>query len=185
MGKSITQDMAYRQFLMKCAEKYGVSRASRKYSKGRSYIYFRKARWNRTPESLSCQSRRPHSHPSQNTEAEWKRIQDMGRRNPNLGMAELWHRLKQRGYTRRPESLYRVMRKLGMVSPAKEKKPCKPKPYEQMTCRGERVQADVKALLRKCIAVPVLRLLQYTAIDAFTRLRFLVAYLGLSTFFLC
>ena len=31
MSKSITQDMAYRQSLMKYAENYGVSRASRKY----------------------------------------------------------------------------------------------------------------------------------------------------------
>ena len=45
MSKSITQDMAYRQSLMKYAEKYGVSRASRKYNKSRSYIYFWKARW--------------------------------------------------------------------------------------------------------------------------------------------
>ena len=40
MSKSITQDMAYRQSLMKYAENYGVSRASRKYNKSRSYIYF-------------------------------------------------------------------------------------------------------------------------------------------------
>ena len=40
MSKSITQDMAYRQSLMKYAEKYGVSRASWKYNKSRSYIYF-------------------------------------------------------------------------------------------------------------------------------------------------
>ena len=40
LNKSITQDMAYRQSLMKYAEKYGVSRASRKYNKSRSYIYF-------------------------------------------------------------------------------------------------------------------------------------------------
>ena len=44
MNKSITQDMAYRQSLMKYAEKYGVSRASRKYNKSRSYIHFRKQR---------------------------------------------------------------------------------------------------------------------------------------------
>ena len=48
MSKSITQDMAYRQSLMKYAEKYGVSRASRKYNKSRSYIYFWKARWDGT-----------------------------------------------------------------------------------------------------------------------------------------
>ena len=91
MSKSITQDMAYRQSLMKYAEKYGVSRASRKYNKSRSYIYFWKARWDGTAESLACQSRRPHSHPNQHTEAELKLIRDMRRRNPNLGMVELWH----------------------------------------------------------------------------------------------
>ena len=32
MSNSITQDMKYRQALMKYAEKYGVSRASRKYN---------------------------------------------------------------------------------------------------------------------------------------------------------
>ena len=129
MSKSITQDMAYRQSLMKYAEKYGVSRASRKYNKSRSYIYFWRARWDGRAESLACQSRRPHSHPNQHSEAELKLIRDMHRRNPNLGMVELWHRLRQRGYTRRPESLFRIMRKLGLFS-AKEKKPAyKPKPW--------------------------------------------------------
>ena len=112
MNKSITQDMAYRQSLMKYAEKYGVSRASRKYNKSRSYIYFWKQRWDGSVASLACQSRRPHSHPNQHTEAELKLIRDMRRRNPTLGMLELWHRLRQRGYTRCPESLFRVLRKL-------------------------------------------------------------------------
>ena len=87
MSKSITQDMAYRQSLMKYTEKYGVSRASRKY------IYFWKQRWDESAASLACQSRRPHSHPNQHTEAELKLIRDMRRRNPKLGMIELWHPL--------------------------------------------------------------------------------------------
>ena len=176
MSKSITQDMAYRQSLMKYAEKYGVSRASRKYNKSRSYIYFWKNRWDGTPESLTCQSRRPHSHPNQHTEAELKLIRDMRRRNPRLGMVELWHRLRQRGYTRRPESLFRVMRKLGLFPQAEKKPVYKPKPYEQMIYPGQRVQVDVKVVPRRCIADPELRLYQYTAIDEFTRLRFLAAY---------
>ena len=93
MSNSITQDMAYRQSLMKYTEKYGVSRASRKYNKSRSYIYFWKARWDGSIQSLACRSRRPHSHPNQHTEAELKLIRDMRRRNPTLGMVELWHRL--------------------------------------------------------------------------------------------
>ena len=132
-------------------------------------------------QSLACQSRRPHSHPNQHTEAELKLIRDMRRRNPTLGMVELWHRLRQRGYTRRPESLFRVMRTLGLFPP-KEKKPAyKPKPYEQMTYPGQRIQVDVKVVPRRCIADPELRLYQYTAIDEFTRLRFLAAYPEQST----
>ena len=122
---------------MKYAEKNGVSRASRKYNKSRSYIYFWRARWDGNVESLACQSRRPHRHPNQHTEAELKLIQDMCRRNPQLGLVELWHRLKQRGYTRRPESLFRVMRKLGMFPQEKKKKAYTPKPYQQMTYPGE------------------------------------------------
>lgn len=182
MSKSITQDMRYRQSLMKYAEKYGVSRASRKYNKGRSYIYFWRARWDGSEESLACQSRRPHSHPNQHTEAELKLIRDMRRRNPKLGMMELWHRLRQRGYTRRPESLFRVMRKLGMFPHRKQKKDYTPKPYEQTTHPGQRVQMDVKVVPRCCITDPELRLFQYTAIDEFTRLRFLAAYPEQSTY---
>lgn len=182
MSKSITQDMAYRQSLMKYTEKYGVSRASRKYNKSRSYIYFWKGRWDGSVASLACQSRRPHSHPNQHTEAELKLIRDMRRRNPDLGMVELWHRLRKRGYTRRPESLFRVMKKLGLFPP-KEKKPVyKPKPYQQMTYPGQRVQVDVKVVPHRCIADPQLRLFQYTAIDEFTRLRFLAAYPEQSTY---
>ena len=182
MSKSITQDMAYRQSLMKYAEKYGVAKASRKYNKSRSYIYFWKNRWDGTPESLACQSRRPHHHPNQHTQAELKLIRDMRRRNPHLGMVELWHRLRQRGYTRRPESLFRIMRKLGLFPQAEKEPAYKPKPYQQMTYPGQRVQVDVKVVPRKCIADPELRLFQYTAIDEFTRLRFLAAYPEQSTF---
>ena len=182
MSKSITQDMAYRQSLMKYAEKYGVAKASRKYNKSRSYIYFWKNRWDGTPESLACQSRRPHHHPNQHTQAELKLIRDLRRRNPNLGMVELWHRLRQRGYTRRPESLFRIMRKLGLFPQAEKEPAYKPKPYQQMTYPGQRVQVDVKVVPRRCIADPELRLFQYTAIDEFTRLRFLAAYPEQSTF---
>ena len=167
---------------MKYAEKYGVSRASRKYNKGRSYIYFWRARWDGSAASLACQSRRPHSHPNQHTEAELKLIRDMRRRNPQIGLVELWHRLKQRGYTRRPESLFRVMRKLGMFPQNQKKKPYVPKHYQQMSHPGERIQVDVKVVPRRCITDPELRLFQYTAIDEFSRLRFLAAYPEQSTY---
>ena len=62
MNKSITQDMAYRQSLMKYAEKYGVSRASRKYQQ-ESVLYLllvrtlgRKCRIPGLPVTTSSQS---------------------------------------------------------------------------------------------------------------------------------
>lgn len=174
--------MKYRQSLIRYAEKFGVSRASRKYNRSRSYIYFWKARYDGTPASLCNQSKRPHSNPNQHTEEELKLIRDMRRRNPELGMIELWHRLRQRGYKRCPESLFRVMRRLDMFPSPKTKNKRLPKPYEQMTRPGERVQIDVKVVPRHCIADPELRLFQYTAIDEYSRLRFLAAYPEQSTY---
>ena len=77
------------------------------------------------------QSWRPHSHPNQHTEEELELIRNMRRRNPELGMIELWHRLKKRGYTRCPESLFRVMRKLGMFPAPKSKKAYSPSPMNR------------------------------------------------------
>ena len=106
----------------------------------------------------------------------------MRRRNPNLGVVELWHRLRKRGYTRHVYSLYRVLHRLNMLPAAKEKKKYVAKPYQQMTHPGERIQIDVKVVPRRCIADPNLRLYQYTAIDEFSRLRYLGAYEEQSTY---
>lgn len=179
---SITQDMKYRQSLLTYAQKYGVSRASRKYNKSRSYIYFWRARYDGSLQSLACQSRRPHSHPNQHTPEELKLISDMHRRNPKLGIVELWARMRKRGYTRTIESLWRVMRREGWTAQVEKKKPYKPKPYEQMQYPGQRVQIDVKVVPRRCIADPQLELYQYTAIDEYSRYRVLGAYEEQSAF---
>ena len=135
---SITQDMKYRHSLLTYAQKYGVSCASRKYNKSRSYIYFWRARYDGSLQSLACQSRRPHSHPNQHTQEELKLIADMHRRNPRLGIVELWARMRKRGYTRTVESLWRVMRR---ETAHAEKKTYKHKPYcPQRHCR--RVRSD-------------------------------------------
>ena len=110
---SISQDMKFRYSLMKYVEKFGVSKACRKYNKCRSYIYFWKARFDGSIESLACHSRKPHSHPNQHTEEELILIRNMRRRNPKLGIVELWARLRNRGYTRCLESLWRVLRREG------------------------------------------------------------------------
>lgn len=158
-------------------------RASRKYNKARSYIYFWLKRYDGSLESLAYQSRRPHSHPNQHTDEEITLIKNLRRRNPQLGMIELWFRACKRGYTRRPESMFRLMRRLDLFPQPQSKKKYSPKPYEQMQYPGQRIQIDVKVIPKACIADKDLKLYQYTAIDEFSRLRFLAAYDEQSTFY--
>lgn len=179
---SITQDMKYKQSLIKYAEKHGVSRASRKYNKSRSYIYFWLNRYDGTLESLACRSRRPRTHPKEHTEAELKLIKEIRRRNPNLGLLELWDHLRKKGYKRAPGSLYRVMKRMGYFNADKPRKKYIPKPMEQMQYPGQRVQIDVKFVPLACITSKGDRYYQYTAIDEYSRLRYLKAYEENSTY---
>ncbi len=78
-------------------------------------------------------------------------------------------------YSRCIESLYRVLKRDGLVK-VKKKESYKPKPYQQMIHPGEHILIDVKAVPRKCIADPELRLFQYTSIDEYLRYRVLDAY---------
>ena len=181
---NITQDMKYKQSLICYALKYGVSRAARKYNRCRSYIYRWLNRYDATIESLACHPRRPHSHPNQHTQEELSLIRNMRRRNPTLGLVDLWCRLRSRGYDRRIESLYRVLRKLGDLPETPKPAPYKPKPYQQMTRPGERVQIDVKHVPLICCvgALKGHKLYQYTAIDEYSRLRYLGAYEEANTY---
>ena len=170
---SITQDMKFRYSLMKYVEKYGVAQACRRYNKSRSYIYFWKGRFDGSIESLACRSRKPKSHPNQHTEGELTLIRNMRRRNPRLGIVELWARLRNRGYTRCLESLWRVLHREGLAEKEKPRKQYKPKPYEQMQYPGQQVQIDVKVVPRSCIADAQLKLYQYTAMTSIPAIGFL------------
>ena len=124
---TITQDMKYKQSLMKYATAHGVSKASRKYNRARSFIYFWLKRWDGSVESLRPESRRPHHHPNEHTPEELKLIRDMRRRNPRLGMVELWCKLRNRGYSRCLESLWRVLKREGLLR-SRRKIPIRPNP---------------------------------------------------------
>ena len=74
---SITQNMRFRESLMKFVERYGVQQTMRKYNVHKSYIYFWQRRWldgNKSIESLREQSRRPHFSPSRHSLSEEKLI---------------------------------------------------------------------------------------------------------------
>lgn len=175
---NITQDMRYRLSLIHYAEKYGVSKAAIKYKTNRQYIYRWKRRFDGSIESLRDRSRRPHHHPNQHTSEEIKLISDMRRRNPDAGLVVFWVKLKQRGYTRSIPGLYRFLRKQGIMAI----KPANPKyiakPYEQMNYPGQRVQIDVKFVPSVCLVNEAKgnRFYQYTAIDEYSRWRFVEAF---------
>ena len=135
----ITQDMRFRQSLLKYAEKNGVTKAAIKYKVNRQYVYRWRRRYDGTLESLRDRSHRPHHHPNQHTPEELKLIADMRRRNPHAGLVVFWVKLQQRGYTRSITGLYRVLVKQGEMAVKPPNPKYIPKPYEQMQYPGQRV----------------------------------------------
>lgn len=181
---TITQDMRFRLSLIRYAEKHGVTKAARKYKTNRQYIYRWKNRYDGTWDSLRDRSRRPHHHPDQHTDQELKLIRDMRRRNPHAGLVVFWVKLRQRGYSRSITGLWRVLKRLQCL-PVKLANPKYiPKPYEQMTHPGQRVQIDVKHVPAACIVGDAEgeKFYQYTAIDEFSRFRYVEAFREISTY---
>lgn len=171
--------MRYRLSLINYANKYGVSKAAVKYKTNRQYIYRWKRRYDGSIESLRDRSRRPHHHPNQHTTAEIKLISDMRRRNPDAGLVVFWVKLMRRGYSRSIPGLYRFLRKRGIMAVHPPNPKYIPKPYEQMTYPGQRIQVDVKFVPSACLknsAVIGKQFFQYTAIDEYSRWRFVEAF---------
>ena len=181
---SITQDMRFRLSLIQYAERHGVSNAAKKYKTNRQYIYRWKNRYDGSWDSLRDRSRRPHSHPNQHTPEEIKLIQDMRRRNPHAGLVIFWVKLTQRGYQRSITGLYRFLKKQGMTAQKLPNPKYVPKPYEQMSYPGQRVQIDVRFVPACCLVNEAKgkRFYQYTAINEYSRWRYVEAFEEHSTY---
>ncbi|MBD5510737.1 MAG: transposase [Lachnospiraceae bacterium] len=175
---TITQDMLYRLSLLKYAEKYGISRTAARYKTNRQYIYRWKRRYNGSLESLRELSRRPHHHPNQHTPTEIRPISDMRRRNPDAGLVVSWVKLMQRGYSRSIPGLYRFLKKQGFMAVHPPNPKYVPKPYEQMDHPGQRIQIDIKFVPSSCLVNEAggNHFYQYTAIDEYSRWRFVEAF---------
>ena len=102
----------------------------------------------------------------------------MRRRNPNAGLVVFWVKLMQRGYTRSITGLYRVLRKQGEMAVKPPNPKYIPKQYEQMLYPGQRVQMDVKFVPAVCLVGDAKgkKFCQYTAIDEYSRFRYLEAF---------
>lgn len=142
-------------------------------------------RWNKrfdgTIESLNELSRRPKTpHPNSHTEYELTKIRNLIRRNPNIGLTELYTKLRQQiAYSRHYCSLYRVLVRIGYyLNRASIKKKYVPKKYYTPEFLGEKMQLDVKFVPKDCNANKTddYKYYQYTIIDEASRERFIYAY---------
>lgn len=115
-------------------------------------IYRWKKLYNGTLESLFNGSHRPRSpHPNAQTDDEKKHIADLIRRNPNIGLNELYGKLRQYyAYSRNPVTLYRYLRRTGFYDDRPKRKPYKPKPYDTPEHIGVKWQFDVNIKFRFC-----------------------------------
>lgn len=177
---TVTQITRRRQAIIEYSLKKGVTTAARRYNVSRQFIYRWKKRYDGTLESLKDRSHRPHSHPNQHTPEEIKLIEDMRKRNMNTGLVVFWVKLRQKGYTRSITSLWRVMKRRNLA-PIKPPNPKYiPKSYEKMNYPGQRVQIDVKFVPVVCIVGDAKadgkKFYQYTAIDEYSRFRYLEAF---------
>lgn len=144
----------------------------------RQYVYRWRKRYDGTLQSLADKSHRPHHHPNEHTPEELKLITDMRKRNTNAGLVVFWVKLRQRGYLRSITGLYRVLRKQGKMAVKPPNPKYVPKPYEKMLYPGQRVQIDVKVVPTSCIVGDAKgqKFYQYTAIDEYSRFRYLEAF---------
>lgn len=181
---TITQDMKFRQALIQYSFKYGVTKAAIRYKVNRQYVYRWRKRYDGTLQSLADKSHRPHHHPNQHTPEELKLISNMRKRNPNVGLIVFWVKLMQRGYSRSITGLYRVLRKQGQMAVKLPNPKYIPKPYEKMLYPGQRVQIDVKFVPESCIVGDAKgkKFYQYTAIDEYSRFRYVEAFEEHSTY---
>lgn len=134
-----------------------------------------------TKESLENKSHKPHKeHPNAHTPNEIKNIKNLIRRNPYIGLNELYGKLRQNyGYTRHPASLFRFLRKSKIIQSMKKKEKYIPKKYDTPTEIGEKWQMDVKCVPMECKATCISgtsNFYQYTVLDECTRERFIYAY---------
>ena len=141
-------------------------------------------RWNNgNKESLEDKSHRPLSkHPTAHTEIEMKWIKDLIKRNPHITLNEIWYKLKiNKGYTREPVSLYRILRKIGYYNNPEINGTSKKHNKEYHTPKqiGEKWQIDVKYVPKECKVKGLpkdIRYYQYTCIDEASRERYLYWY---------
>ena len=102
----------------------------------------------------------------------------------NAGLVVFWVKLMQRGYKRSIPGLYRFLKKQGILAEKLPNPKYVPKPYEPMAYPGQRLQIDVKFVPACCLVNEAngKKFYQYTAIDEYSRWRYVEAFEEHSTY---
>ena len=124
---------------------YSVAHICSKYHISKASLM----RWNKaftgSMDSLKEKSRRPLSpHPNSHTELELQKISALIKRNPHIGLTELYTKLRlQIAYSRHYCSLYRVLVRLGYyINKSSVKKRYVPKKYHTPDRKSTRLNSS-------------------------------------------
>jgi transposase InsO family protein len=172
----ITEGMRYRKRIIEYAIKHNNNaKAARRYNTSRQNVSRWRQLYDGTIESLRKKSRRPHSHPNQHTEEELELIRHNYRYHSHRGLAHVYRKCMDSGYSRSYESMCRKIRQMGLNAPKKKKVHYKKKKKKVNVAEypGEKVQIDVKYVPNSCIGFSSYhsQYYQITAIDVYSRKR--------------
>lgn len=165
-----------RRRLLKEAKDLGVTAACRLHRVSRKTYYKWKQRDDGSLQSLMDRSRRPHRHPRQLSAADRQLVRRVARKHRRAGLYRLhWLLCTHHGFRYSVGAVYKTLRRLGFYAPRKRRRRRQYKRYER-PWPGANVQIDVKYL-------PPIRQpqeYQFTAIDEYSRLRYVEIYDELS-----
>ena len=172
----ITEEMKFRKKVVEYAIKHNNNAlAARRYHTSRQQVQRWRKKYDGTIQSLANKSRRPHSHPNQHTEEELELIKQKLRYHGHEGHAQVYKKLLEAGYKRSFGSMSKQIRKMKQEPKPKKRKRKTPRKTTKTNYPGELVQVDVKYVPLECIGFEsdVDRYYQITAIDVFTRKRYI------------
>lgn len=177
----VTQEAKNKEKILKYAEKYGVTKASKKYGSSRASIYRWKKNYDGTWYSLLERSHRPHSHPKQHTKKEERQIKNSFKLYERYGYDGVYSDLIRKGYRRSFSGMVYAIKRLGLVKNKPKRKGTRnTRRYPELLLPGEKVQIDVKEVPYNCLRGDAVRnnrhFYQWTAIDESTRFRFIYGF---------
>ena len=169
--------MRFRERIVKHALKYGVTKAAVRYKTNRMFIYRQLEKYDGTVGSLAFKSRRPKKHPNAHTKEELELIKKTNSRFARDGRAEVYVKLREKGYSRSFGSMCRQIRLMKSKEVKVKRRYKSDTKYEVIKAKfpGDRVQVDIKYVPSYCIGFNShgKRYYQITAIDEYSRKRIL------------